>query len=340
VLRAFTDAEDESRPWLQRALEVSGRVDLSDQIRPLLESGNPLVIAAAIEVLAFRRASIGPALARLCRHDVSEVRRAALHAARLWPTQVEPALVHNALASPNGRLREAAIQVGLLKGIRAAWQACQALSEVPGAQGHLPRLLLACGGDGRDLQHLLRLLETSNLRRDVLWALGFSGRLVAAQACLPYLRDPHLGGVAAEAFSAITGLALEGRFVTRRAAEELPLWEEALDLELRPGPDADLPTPDASAIEEWWSKARNGFELDGRYLGGKPFGTGRLVETLEHASMRRRPILSLELAIRSRGLLRIETRDLSHIQHAQMRAAQATPAGGFISGPFPGWMNG
>jgi len=73
-------------------------------------------------------------------------------------------------------------------------------------------VLLALFGTGADTALLVDMLGIREMRPHALWALGFSGRLVAMEACLALLEAPLAGTAGGEAFSAMTGLQLEGLY--------------------------------------------------------------------------------------------------------------------------------
>ncbi|HYO56127.1 TIGR02270 family protein [Archangium sp.] len=344
VLRVLTEGEEAGRAAVQRALEVSEWKALDERLRPLLDTEAASVQAAALEVLRFRRIYPGPVLLTLLTHEAQRVRTAAWRAACLWPEKVSPETVRRALDSSDVASRSMAVELGLMHGMRVAWKCCQELVESAGASGRMARVLLAMGGEPGDVEWLTKLLEVHGLRRDVLWALGFSGRVAAAEACIPWLGDEEVGGTAAEAFCSITGLPLEEEFV-RESPEEpseepIPFDEEALDAELVPGPDPELVLLEPAAVERWWGQARKDFEPKGRYLGGNPLVLGRLMEALGLAPMRRRPMLALELAIRSRGRHQVETRAFSSVQKRQLEAVHSLHGGSFSMGPFSNWIGG
>ncbi len=343
VLRMLAEGDEDQVQGIQRSMEVSPRETLTGSLLPLLARGEAALVQRLLDILGFRQVHPGPVLAGLLLHDAPEVKAAALRAARLWPAQVAPACVREALVSPIPRVREAAIQLGLLCGMRDVWEACQQRVQDEGPGGELARLALSMGGQDADLRRLLKLLSVPALRRDTLWALGFSGRLVVADACLEWLDVPGSAAVAAEAFCAITGLVLRGELVRKREGdppdELLPL-EEDLDVDLMPVQDAELVRPEPAAVRSWWSRARKDFNSDTRYLAGKPFTPVRLMDALEWAPMRRRATLSLELAIRSRRGFWVETQELSHRQYRQLQGARRTLERALAMGPFAEWMRG
>jgi uncharacterized protein (TIGR02270 family) len=197
-------------------------------------------------------------------------------------------------------------------------------------------MVLALGGEVQDVEQLVGLLSQEKLRADVLWALGFTGHSLAAEACLDWMEDEEVAPLAGEAFSAITGLKLEGKYRRQPRVKEalIPLEEEDLDEILVPGPEAALPLPRPAAVEGWWLKAQKDFERGARYLRGKKVGgVGELLEALRNEPMRRRPVHALELAIRSRGAQSLQPRAFTHRQLAEWTKARAVRASTALS-PF------
>nr|WP_255203551.1 TIGR02270 family protein [Myxococcus sp. AM011] len=313
VLRHFAEAGEPLRPCLRQALQLSERPGLSRALHPLLGTSDVPLLRAVLEVHGFRRTHPGPVLQGLISTASAQLRAAALQSARHWPLEVESAVVLRALSSSEPQEHLAALSVGLVLDHAGAWSTCTRSIGDSGPIGELSRLALACRGEARDVEALRQLLVVPALRRDALWALGFSGRKVAAEDSLHWMNDAVHAGVAAEAFCAITGLALAGP-LTKARDEEIDLAED-----LPPSLDEKLPLPVPDAVDAWWSQERKNFQRDGRYLNGKVHSRERLVEAFESTSMRRRHVLALELAYRSRGNQQVETRDFSHMQRRQLQ---------------------
>jgi uncharacterized protein (TIGR02270 family) len=181
---------------------------------------------------------------------------------------------------------------------------------------------------------LVEALQRPGLRRDALEAAAFSGRRALADACLSLMRDEALAPLAGEAFSAITGLVLEKGLVAERRPERdtlLPL-EEDLDTDLQLRPEDALPVPNPDAVEQWWTRARPGFDPQLRYLRGHPFTIERTISELESGPMRRRASLALELAIRSRGEYWLPVRAFTGAQVRALKQARVKPP---LSGTMP-----
>ncbi|HYO53978.1 TIGR02270 family protein [Archangium sp.] len=330
--------EPGSRAPIRRALEVWTWQACAEHMHTLLASPEPALRALALEVLAFQGVVLPSAvLDRMLVHEEAALRIAALRCARFLEGGVRPELLFPALVSTHPAIRLAAIETGLLQGSRAAWEACKEMASSRGAGCAEAWVLLAIGGSDGELHMLLRALETPSQRPGALWALGFSGRVDAAEACLELMREAPVAALAAEAFSAITGLAIQGHYAApdpEDAESALPPLEEDLDADLSLKPEAALAVPAPEAASAWWRQARKGFERSERYLYGQPFSAEMLLKVLERGPMRRRHVLALELAIRSKGKWRIQTRAFTCRQRVEMGRLRATPSVQLARHPF------
>lgn len=344
VAAAFSTADPEGRAVLSRSLRVGPGPAPDGLLEPFARAGDPALAAAAVEVLAFRRAVPAALLPALVAHDDPALAAAALRAQRLSPGDVRQEAVTFHLGARQPERREAALVAGLVAGRPGALRACRSLAGATGQDGRLARLALCLGGAPHDAEEVARCLEDPALRRDALFALGFSGRPAAAAACLPWLEDEEVGPVAAEAFSAITGLAIEGRYRRPGPPEggpdaPLPPLEEDLARDLAPGPDDDLPLAAAGPVAAWWEQAAPRLDPGARLLGGAPHDLPALLQALEGGPARRRGPLALELAIRSRGAVQVEPTALAAAQVRQLQGARALRGGGAFTRPFAAWMS-
>jgi uncharacterized protein (TIGR02270 family) len=324
VAQALCQSEEAPRRAIARALALSERPGLAAHLLPLLQGQRePVVLHELLAVLGVRGESPGPLLlARALAHVAPEVRLAALHVARRFPTEADATAIQRELGSAVPEVRAAALVAGMIQGQRRAWRACREVSQAPDVAGRTARLLLALGGTEDEVERLVVLLDQQTLRADTLWALGFTGRVAAADACLPWLFDASVAPLAAEALSAVMGLRLEGQLVRKREqsiesdemtpGERTPLW---------PALDDGLPSPVASEVERAWAGARPSFDKATRYLDGQPLTAARLVAAVAAVPMRRRAPLALELAVRTGGVCTVETRMWASMQLTQAQAA-------------------
>ena len=309
VLARLDGAAPEVAAALTRALGLAHRKGLEEALLQATRAGGGPQKAAALSALALRRVLV-PGLAALLASRDPAILAPALAAARVGGQQ-NANFVEAAFASGSTAVRDAALETGLVLGIRSAWTACQRIADQKRPDAAFPLLALALSGEEGDLQRILAALGVGESRPAAVVALGYSGRVAAVEACLPLLPDEKLGRLAGEAVSAITGLEIDGEYRKKPAAEpeEPPALDaDDLDADLVPGPEAELPEPEAAAVERWWKNARARFDPKVRYLGGKPWSPEALAAAFAQGSMRRRRVLGLELAVRSKGEFDVETR--------------------------------
>ena len=306
----------------QRALELSGREGIGEALLPLLKETDASLQALALEVFASRAEVPKGSVVEWLQHADARVVVAALRGMHHRPQELDPRMLSSLLVEKRPGIAEAAIEAGLVAGLRTAWDECRKVVGGRVGIGRLPMALLALSGDDRDIQSLLECVGRAELRADALWALGFSGQIGAAEACLELMADESLAG---EAFSAITGLRLEEPYVAPRQDEEesLPPLEEDLAEDLEHRPESELRMPKREAVAAWWQDARKEFTRGTRYLRGRVFSIEGLLEELEQGPMRRRHVHALELAIRSRGACMLQTRAFSDRQRAGLEQARA-----------------
>ncbi|HEX5748211.1 MAG TPA: TIGR02270 family protein [Archangium sp.] len=253
VLLQFQKAGPEARTAIRRALELSETPGLSARLTGLLKLEDRDLQTHALETLAFRQEASPALLTRFIAHEEPRVRLAALRGALPLPEEEVRRLLPALLDASHPGVRAAAMEVGLTSGVRLAWDACREAVRSRAALGPEPLVLMALGGDDEDISLLVELLETAELRPMVLWALGFSGRWVAMEACVKHLADPSVAPLAGEAFSAMTGLRLDGPHALPpgerpQGAPPPPELREDLDANLMPSPEDDLPWPRVAAI--------------------------------------------------------------------------------------------
>ena len=309
--------EDASPPTImasQRGLEVLDRQFLPDWLTSLLPLNAAPLQALALNVLGAQAVAPGSPLVEWISSEEAPVAAAALRVAARLQTRVEWSVLRKAIASPAPSTRDGALITGLIAGHREAWRLCRELTLARGPELGLPLLLLALGTGADAASMLRRMLDEPRLRTDTLWALGFNGHVSAAETCLEFLDDEVVGPLAAEAFCAITGLELAGRFVVEATKTE------ALDSE-----GTGLPLPDVAAVRAWWGGARKQFNPAMRYFRGRPWAPAVLLNGLWTEPMRRRGSLALEMTLRSQGAFQLQTRAFARHQVMALGAMRGSP---------------
>ncbi|WP_163780207.1 TIGR02270 family protein [Myxococcus vastator] len=333
-------AEDtERRPWLRHALALCERPELDAALLEVLPRLAPALQAELLDVLSFRHVDAGPLLERLALADSEPaLLAAAFRAARVTQPPVLATWLRKGVEDARPLVRDAAIEAGLLRGLRAAWQSCRGLA-TEGVEPRLAMLALAVGGAPDDVEKLVRALDRPELRAEALWALGFSGRLAAADAALAVLKEPapEVAWLALRTFSVITGLSTADVF-TREGDEDDVAPPSGTVSSCLPPPEHCPGQVHVAQVERWWARARDRFKPDGRYRDGVPWTPEALLQALHLTPMRHRPALAFELAVRSRGACQVETRGWCGHQRARLRAAGALALERLTRG-FDGWMN-
>jgi uncharacterized protein (TIGR02270 family) len=295
VLAVLESDEPERVAEVVRALELVPREDIGARMLPLVAKGAPLVQAAALRVLGFRRIDPGVRLDAMLASEEPELRKAALWAARFFANRVDPRQLEFALRGEDVEERNIAIETGLILGDKAAWAVCQEVVRSGEAEGwDRPALLYALSGEV-NIQPLIAALGDEARRKGALFALGFTGRVEAVDAVLPWLGDEECGRLAGEAFSGITGLVIEKKYAKAPKGWKPGVVEEE---EGEHTAEADLPVPEPKLLAEWWRQNRNRFVSMGRLLNGRAWSPeAERTELLRGATRRRHP---LELAIATR----------------------------------------
>ncbi len=145
------------------------------------------------------------------------------------------------------------------------------------------------------------------------------------------LDDPEHGQLAAEAVCAITGLSTEDEpyWLDPPALDDtgLPALEhDNLDADLVPEAHEALPHPNPKAIRAWWAQAREGFDVQRRYLGGTVLDGRVIGHALDSGPAWRRHLLAFELEVRTNGQITLDTRAWGWVQREQLREAGPTLA--------------
>lgn len=319
VLEVLDAGEPPQRAAVERALGLAPRPDLDRRLLAALAALPSAARTALIGILAYRGVDPGEQLRALMEAPGFTAR--ALQLGRWFPEQLDPGAVSRGLLSPESEVRAAALETGLILGERAAFSALEDTIHGHGPGWGHAALLWSLSGDNQAVAPLVTALENPELRRDALFALGFTGRPAAIESALPYLSDDKLGPLAAEVISAISGLAIVGTFARRKSPWTAEAFDED-DEEDALAHDTDLPRPKPKAVERWWGEARSRFDPAQRWIAGEPWSLQALLRAMEAGPMRRRAALAIELAVRTRGEIVLATDALSSRQWAESTAAQ------------------
>jgi uncharacterized protein (TIGR02270 family) len=304
VLEALATAEIPKARAVARALGLSRHPATVPRLAPLWTNGSPRLRAILLDVIGRHDlAWVAPRVVEALRPGDPLLLGAALRLVRYLPDR-DPAFIwyaEDGLTSVNAGVRGEALATAFVLGSTKVFRACRAEID-QGSAGRLVFGLLALSADPADRELLRKSVRARWSTRHAVWALGFAGDVQSADELVGLMEQPKLAPLAAEAFTAITGLAIEGRYrtvgVTRGPADK----EVGLD-DPPPvvRPEDHLPAPAAEAIGDWWRQNRGRFAEGQRYARGAT----RVPETLRGAlavlPTWRREVTALELAAATGG---------------------------------------
>ena len=326
LTRAIESFAGPSLDAVRRGAERCDNARVLPSLVPLLRTGSSQAQAAVLDIHVARGVDAGAAgVTALLASADPLVRAAALRAARFCPSISTEQLAF-ALDAAEPEVAVAAIETSLWRGSADAWEVCLR-SLTPSAAAVPYRSLapvLAMSGSARAERRLYQLLDCEPLQRDLAFALSYSGRVEAAEACLTLMRAKHVVKLAADAFCFITGLDL-GAMGLVAPEPEPPTApdsdEDDLDANLVPSLDDALPMPRVEEVADWWRQHKPKLEPNARYVRGQFCDSRALRQTLAEGPARHRHELARELALRSRGTYRVATRALAHEQRRQLAHA-------------------
>jgi uncharacterized protein (TIGR02270 family) len=318
------------------ALAACDRPDLATVLTSAIAQGTGALPAMLLEVSAARAEDVQGVLDPLMHADDPATRIAVARACGVDRRRLP--WVERATIAGDEALRDAALPTALTMGSEHAWQLVGRLALDAKLVHRDAMTWMAQLGEPRLVDALAARLSDEGARADVLWALGFSGRVAAADACLQWLGDEDFGPLAGEAFAGITGIDVhddaywEDAVPTEDVDGELPPLAQDLEAELVVAPEEELRPPKPDAIAKWWVEHRGRFAPEQRWIAGQPAQLDGFLHALRTESMRRRHARAFELLVRSQGRARVPTRMMSS---AQQRAIEACTGAGRVDGNRP-----
>ncbi|PRQ06019.1 hypothetical protein [Enhygromyxa salina] len=340
VLDYLPRAGAEGRWGLIRAMHLSRRTDLAARLIASLPEHDGPALAGRLEALTGLGVDVGKRLRVWFKHGEPRVRRAAAWLARYSTSSNVLKRLLKLMRDPDAKLREAAIESALIRGLPGSWQlACEAAfdRQSPGGAGSLRRAALgwvAMQGDAASHARILELLR-ARPDPDLLWAAGVTGRPDAVDLAAALLDHPQLARLAGELMTFVAGLPtrVDHYWLDEGAHggygddedEGLPvLGRDDLAANLVPPDELRLRLPHPERARAWWLECRNELSPALRYYAGRPLEPSTIEHALRTAPMRRRHPLALELAIRSAGIGMLDTRAAARIQTSQTTAIFAS----------------
>jgi len=150
---------------------------------------------------------------------------------------------------------------------------------------------------------LKRLAGRSTDLRALLRGSGRVGDPAYVPWLLSQLAAPAAARLAGESFTLITGADLRERPLNAKAPAgfEPGPNDDPEDPEVEMDPEADLPWPDAQAVAQWWTEARERLPAGRRLLLGAPPTPEHLATVLADGTQRQRALAASALALQAPG---------------------------------------
>ncbi len=296
VFEALASAVPPVRAAMVRALGLSGRTDISRLI-PLWEKGAPAVRAAVMELFSPREPGwVRERVQAALRSGNLALVSAAVRAVRDARDEIFKDHLQLAMQIEDPAVWRLAISAGLMLGSKLSREICRAVADTQGPAGRFALGLLASSSEPADRASVRAKLANPELMVDAIWALGFSGEVESADLILQSME--RAGQVAGEAFSAITGIVIDGAF--RKPGQPIGPDDDELAIDAPPPElrsENDLPEPALAAVQAWWAKERGRFNPGVRYLYGQPRSEASLRAALLNGPTWRREVFVVEAAL-------------------------------------------
>jgi uncharacterized protein (TIGR02270 family) len=322
------------------ALVAAARLDVSARVLTRAERADDGPRGTLLRIVAARGGMPGPNVAgwvnRAAKADDPLVRTTAVRLAVVAPRVAALHVAEYLVDDSDPSVQCAAIGTALVHGSSGAYARAYELAR-RGPAGPTTRacmLAIALAGEAPAVDVLATRLGDETTRADAIFALGFTGRIDAVDRLMQWLADDDVGALAAEAIVGITGLGRDdARLWADAVAEtpdddlEQPLPPEDLDADLAPAPDDVLPVPVPDAFPPAWAEVRPRFDARVRFHEGRPLAEASdWLHVLAHTTMRRRAAIALEIAMRTRGVIRIPTGGMSAQQKPHLSSLASAAA--------------
>jgi len=317
ALAAAGAAPPEVAAAIFEALKVAPGDGMDGALLAALRTTPRALHGLMLAALAARRVHPGPMESLVAGPFLRSAPAAVLSYATRVALDVPQEAVTQALRSPSVAERDAGLELGMMLGMPEAFSRCaEVIAGGEEAPGH-PLLLWALAApDGAE--PLRRATGNPATAAAALWAAGFSRDPDLVEPCLELARDPALARLAGEAFSALTGQAIEGPLVAPRPEDgegEEPVPDDS--------PEEELPVPDPQAMETRWRERQK------KRAAARPaVALAERLEELEVAPLRRRHALALGLRLSSGGRWQLGSTALRGVQSAELEALAREAASG------------
>ena len=278
LITQFVTDSDAPRRCLAASAAAIHRFDLGEHLQQALTDDDDRLRARSLR-----------AVGELGRIDLMADVREQLHSHDL-ACRAAAALTLARCAGPESRLEpavEATLRDAVEKSARDA--------------GHCLQMLMVRTEPQRAGELVKTWFENPSSRRDAVTGAGLLGDPALVPWLLERCDPPQLARLAGEAFTRITGLAIDQRPYEAEwpAGFEAGPNDDPDDENVALDPDENLPWPNQSEIADWWLGNRGRFTPGRRYLLGQPLDKEDwLLHVLRHGYQRQRASAALELAAR------------------------------------------
>ena len=329
LLAALGKASGETLAGLSAAFCLSGLGELAEPLRDLVGEVEAEVAAAVLDILGFHRSGLTPEeLVGVLESGESEIRIAGLRTAAAMGWRDFASKAASFLKEKDPALVVEAVRAGFILGDDQGLDRCRALlagGDEPGAD---LQIWLGLAGRQEDAALLSAGLDSDELARGAVIALGWLGQATAVDGLLGGLEDEALARPIGEAVRRITGvdLAAVGLILPDKdeTDQEPPPEEEPVGEDGEPqeddftdpveDPDEHLPWPDPEKMRAWWKENQARFKTGIRYRHGLEFDQEAVLRILREGGLAERHLATGELARLSPGGTLLETRALAWSQ--------------------------
>jgi uncharacterized protein (TIGR02270 family) len=314
-------ADGAPMPAIRRGLELGASDMFLQRLQPATGKSAQM-LAMITDVRAQQGVNAEDKVRALWMSPDDDVKAAAVRLAKNASKELGTYVAQLGLSAELPEIRVDSMELGLMLGLPEAWDLAKEIAAAPQPGFGRAAIAVAALAGGYELARLEPAFADKDLQRDALFACGFAGTVVAADACMAAMKQGQLPKVAADSFCAITGLDLvkEGLVLPPPPppAEPVTFEDDDLDADLVPTADEMLPSPDVAAVERWWAESRKRFPAGQRFVAGRPWSLQVLHERMLNAPMRRRHGWGFEIAVQTEGVHQIRTRAFMAAQQAQL----------------------
>jgi uncharacterized protein (TIGR02270 family) len=276
---------------------------LSGTVKQLLESKSSFQQLLGISACAIHRVNPGPVLSQLIKDPATPLplRSRALRTAGELKCRDLIYPIQDCFQDEAPLIRFWAAWSAVLLGNRSqALEILKTFTVTPAGQFPSPLPMLLRAMSIENATNLLKgLAQYPERQRDLVAGAGMIGDPFYIPWLIKQMHTPELARLAGESFSFITGvdIAYEDLDANRPEGFESGPSEDPADSNVALDSDEDLPWPDPTKIQAWWSAKQQQFQIGQRYLLGAPIIEAQCRKVLREGFQRQRAAATLELAL-------------------------------------------